>query len=102
MRRKPDCPWCHQALDSSLARNLGTIAQPCPHCGKPIRISLWQTLFVALTMAPLVALILWLCSLVYSNDSKLAVTVIFIAAIVFVVYLQRHIPCLHGPAKGPE
>ena len=94
------CPWCKQTLGSALLRNLGAIAQPCPHCARPIRASTWQILFIALAMAPLAASILWLARIAYENGSKVAATIIVIAGIVFAIFLQRYVPTVHGPARG--
>ena len=57
---KPSCPWCQSFLDPGLVRNLGKYADPCPQCGKPVRQSVWQVVFIVVSILPLIAITLFL------------------------------------------
>lgn len=97
---KPTCPWCRLDLDAGVVRSLGKLSEPCPHCGKPIRASMWQFTFIVILLLPLIAVTLYLSRIAFDQGSVPLSVLALIGGMLLSIYLQRFVPIVHGPSRG--
>ncbi len=102
MKMKGHCPWCAERLSTKLVRSLGNIPTPCPYCGQPIKASTIQVLFVVVCLLPILAVALMLSRSVYGQGQRLVAIAVLLGGMGFSVYVQKYLPLVAGPAKGPR
>lgn len=99
---KASCPWCRLDLDAGFVRSLGKLSEPCPHCEKPIRASLWQFVFIVVVLLPLIAITLYLSRIAFDQGSVPLSVLALIVGMLLSIYAQRFVPTVHGPSRGAD
>ena len=99
---KGHCPWCEERLNHETVRQLGRVSEPCPRCGNPIKESIVQVLFVVVCLLPILASALVLSRYVYEKGNEILSFTLLLAGFGFSIYVQKHLPLVAGPTKGPK
>ena len=95
------CPWCSAPLDRVLVRDLIHIARAAPCCGKPISSSMWQVVFTVLAVMPLIAPIVYCSMIAEAAGHRTGAIVVLVLGGGLTIYVQKYLPVVHGPVKGP-
>lgn len=94
------CPWCGAPIPRATVRGLTQVPAPAPCCGRPVRQSLLQVLFVVVLLLPLVALALGASKLAFERLGQVASVVVLLGGGAVAIFVQKYVPVVHGPARA--